>query len=153
RELLERMRSDPLFRLLNDQLPYDARVLEAGCGAGDLTNALSVAYRTVVDIDDDPAALGNALAVRRLHQFERSSFIRMDPAAPALRPGGFDIVLATGALGRTPPAYLGRALTKLIDLLRPGGHLVVLVADPLAQPLARLARRLDPGRETGRSAL
>jgi len=32
-------------RILNDQLPFDARVLEVGCGTGQLANYLGIAHR------------------------------------------------------------------------------------------------------------
>src|SRR5262249_3769508 len=35
-------------RLLNEQIPYGARVLEVGCGTGQLTNFLAMAHRSVL---------------------------------------------------------------------------------------------------------
>ncbi|MBI3491760.1 MAG: carbamoyltransferase, partial [Acidobacteria bacterium] len=40
RALLEKARAGLFARLLNEQIPYDARVLEVGCGTGQLTNFL-----------------------------------------------------------------------------------------------------------------
>src|SRR5262249_28448692 len=38
RALLEKAREGRFARLLNEQIPYDARVVEIGCGTGQLTN-------------------------------------------------------------------------------------------------------------------
>ena len=51
RALLEKARAGLFARLLNEQIPYDARVVEIGCGTGQLTNFLSIAHRSVLGVD------------------------------------------------------------------------------------------------------
>ena len=51
RALLEKARAGLFARLLNEQIPYDARVVEVGCGTGQLTNFLSIAHRSVLGMD------------------------------------------------------------------------------------------------------
>src|SRR5690606_35088747 len=46
--LVRKARQGIFARLLDEQVPYRARVLEAGCGTGQLTNFLSVANRLVI---------------------------------------------------------------------------------------------------------
>ena len=49
--LVRKARQGRFAKLLDDQLPPGARVLEAGCGTGQLTNFLSVANRSVFGAD------------------------------------------------------------------------------------------------------
>lgn len=140
RDLLESMRSDPLVRWLGEQIPYHARVLEAGCGRGYLTNFLAVAHRSVLGVDDDRSALSTARDFQRIHRLHRSAFVRTNPTDPALPPGSFDVVLVTGAIARAP--YPPGHLKPLVQLLRPGGHLVILAVEPWSWTLAALASRL-----------
>jgi ubiquinone/menaquinone biosynthesis C-methylase UbiE len=51
RALLEKARAGQFARLLNEQIPYSASVIEVGCGTGQLTNFLSIAHRSVLGID------------------------------------------------------------------------------------------------------
>ena len=51
RALLEKARAGRFARLLNEQIPYDARVVEIGCGTGQLTNFLAIAHRSVLGVD------------------------------------------------------------------------------------------------------
>jgi len=94
---------------LREQLPAPpARVLEVGCGQGELTTALAVAGYDVLGID--PAA----------PQGERFRRITLEGLEPEER---FDAVVA--ALSLHHIRDLDAALAKIAVLLRPGGVLVV----------------------------
>src|SRR3954453_20652721 len=58
--LVEKARKGVFAKLLDDQLPVGARVLEAGCGTGQLTNFLSIANRSVFGADICLNSLGMA---------------------------------------------------------------------------------------------
>src|SRR5204862_2699765 len=51
RALITKARAGRFARLLNDRIPYDARVVEVGCGTGQLTNFLAIAHRSVLGVD------------------------------------------------------------------------------------------------------
>jgi SAM-dependent methyltransferase len=85
-----------------------ARVLDVGCGQGELTTALSVAGYDVVGID--PAAPEGAL-------FRRLTLDDLD------RDERFDAVVAAFSLHHMRD--LDAALEKIASLLEPGGLLVV----------------------------
>jgi 2-polyprenyl-3-methyl-5-hydroxy-6-metoxy-1,4-benzoquinol methylase len=88
--------------------PAPARVLEVGCGAGDLARALGAAGHDVTAIDPE-APEGPPFRRVTLEDF----------AEPKL----FDTVVASRSLHHV--ADLAAALTKIEALLRPGGVLVV----------------------------
>jgi SAM-dependent methyltransferase len=85
-----------------------ARVLEVGCGRGDLARALARAGHVVVAIDPDAPA-GDIFRATSLEEFA-------DPEP-------FDAVVASLALHHV--ADLPGGLDKVVSLLRPTGRLIV----------------------------
>jgi SAM-dependent methyltransferase len=90
-----------------------ARVLEVGCGQGELTTALAVAGYDVLGIDP-LAPHGDLFRRVRLEDLEDNE-------------GGWDAVVASHSLHHV--RNLAQALDLIASLLRPGG---VLVLDELA---------------------
>jgi SAM-dependent methyltransferase len=88
--------------------PPPARVLEIGCGAGELARALAAARYDVTAVDPD-APEGPI--------FERVRFEELPER------GGFDAVVASRSLHHI--ADLGAAVDKIARLLEPGGVLVL----------------------------
>jgi SAM-dependent methyltransferase len=98
-----------VYAFVAEHLPSTpARVLEVGCGRGDLARALAEAGHDVVAIDPDAPA-GDLFRATSLEEFA-------DPEP-------FDAVVASLALHHI--ADLRGALDKLASLLRPTGRLIV----------------------------
>lgn len=100
-----------------------ARVLDIGCGAGLLSEALAQAGAQVTAIDLAP----DLVKVAKLHRLESGLEVdyRLQSAedAAAAEPGAYDVVACMEMLEHVPDpgAILGAAAT----LLRPGGQLFV----------------------------
>ncbi len=139
RVLLERMRSFKPFQTLGDQLPYGARIVEIGCGAGTLTNFLSISHRSVLGMDPDIENLRAAQAFKTAHNIERAAFAHMNLAHPALREEFFDVVISHPLRNdqTTPPC----AFTTAGRLLRNEGYFLVFVPDLFGSPLHIVASR------------
>jgi 2-polyprenyl-3-methyl-5-hydroxy-6-metoxy-1,4-benzoquinol methylase len=88
--------------------PVPARVLEVGCGRGDLARGIARAGHGVVAIDPD-APVGDLFRATTLKDFGA--------------PEPFDAVVASLALHHV--ADLPRALDKIVSLLRPAGRLIL----------------------------
>jgi predicted NodU family carbamoyl transferase/2-polyprenyl-3-methyl-5-hydroxy-6-metoxy-1,4-benzoquinol methylase len=160
RALLEKARAGLFARLLNEQIPYDARVLEVGCGTGQLTNFLAIAHRSVLGVDVCLNSLRLAQNFRSAHGIARATFAQMNLFRPGLKDGFFDVVISLGVLHHTADAR--RAFDRVCRLVKPGGHVVVGLYNTYSRSLhyARRAlvrragwtgRWLDPhfGRVTG----
>lgn len=126
-------------RLLDQAIAPDARVLELGCGTGQMSLFLARHQRLVIGADLTRASLALAAAAARrfgLAERGRLQFVETDLAAPGLPAAAFDVVYCSGVLHHTrSPADSFRRLARLC---RPGGILVV----GLYNAYARLPHRL-----------
>jgi SAM-dependent methyltransferase len=131
-------------RLVDHAIPGDARVVEVGCGTGQMCLYLARADRVVVGADLTRASLRLATAAARRFGIERVQFVETDLSKPGLRAGGFDVVYSSGVLHHTPNPRASFA--HLARLARPGGTIVLGVYNTFARlPLRfrRLAARLS----------
>jgi len=123
RALIEKARDGLFARLLNEQIPYSARVVEVGCGTGQLTNFLTIAHRTVVGTDVCLNSLQLAQKFKTEHGLERATFAQMNLFRPALKDGFFDVVICNGVLHHTGDPRGG--FKRISRLAKPGGYVVV----------------------------
>jgi SAM-dependent methyltransferase len=122
--LQEKARKGIFAHLLNEQMPFRAKILEAGCGTGQLSNFLAIPWlRTVfaTDICYHSLRLGHEFKER--NQINNVAFIQMNLFRPAFRPDSFDSVICTGVLHHTCDPFLGfQALSKLV---KRGGFIII----------------------------
>jgi SAM-dependent methyltransferase len=128
-----------LARLLDGSIAGDARIVELGCGTGQMSLFLASADRIVVGADLSRASLRLAEAARERFAVDRALFVETDLRSPGLREASFDVVLANGVLHHTPDPRASFA--ALARLARPGGTIVV----GLYNAIARLPHRLRRG--------
>jgi SAM-dependent methyltransferase len=131
-------------RLVDHAIPGDARVVEVGCGTGQMSLYLARADRIVVGADLSRASLRLAAAAARRFGIERAQFVETDLGQPGLRAGAFDVVYSSGVLHHTPNPRASFA--HLARLAKPGGTIVLGVYNSFARlplRLRRLAARLS----------
>ncbi len=121
--LMEKTRRSVFAKMLNDQVPFGARVLDAGCGTGQMTNYLSIASREVVGADMCLNSLRLAMDFRDAHCLDRAHFVQMNLFHPCLKSGTFDLVISNGVLHHTNNP--SKAFHVLSRLVRPGGYFLV----------------------------
>ncbi|MFT4783718.1 MAG: magnesium-protoporphyrin O-methyltransferase [Paracoccaceae bacterium] len=105
---------DRMRAIMLDQLPEDLsgrRVLDAGCGAGQMTAELAARGADVVAIDISPSLVDIARRRLDLHLHDRVDFRSGDMLDPAL--GTFDHVLAMDSLIYYTAADIGEKLSQL----------------------------------------
>jgi 2-polyprenyl-3-methyl-5-hydroxy-6-metoxy-1,4-benzoquinol methylase len=115
-------RSD-FARLLDRAISGDARIVEVGCGTGQMSLFLATADRTVVGADLTFASLELAASAARRFEISQAIFVETDLRAPALRAGAFDVVYCSGVLHHTPDPRASFA--AIARLAKPGGIVVL----------------------------
>ncbi len=121
--LLDKARRGLFAKLLDDQIPFGARVIECGCGTGQLTNFLSIANRTVIGTDLCMNSLRMATAFKRQNDIDRAHFYQMNLFRPCFRPESFDLVISNGVLHHTSDPFLG--FQSIGRLVKPGGYILI----------------------------
>ncbi|HEY8042150.1 MAG TPA: class I SAM-dependent methyltransferase [Polyangiaceae bacterium] len=125
-------------RLLDRAIPGDARIVEVGCGTGQMSLYLATADRLVVGADLTRASLELGAAAARRFGVDRALFVETDLRRAGLREGAFDVVYSSGVLHHTPdPRSSFAALTRLA---RPGGIVVLGLYNAWARIPHRLRR-------------
>lgn len=158
--LLDKARAGEYARMLDDNLPLGIRVLDAGCGTGQISSFLSLTHRTVIGVDFSHASLQRGQEFKDRFNLADVRFVQMDLFRPALRPASFDFIMSNGVLHHT--ADPEGAFRGLCDLLKPGGHILIGLYNPYGRLLNNVrkvfyrltGRKLEgmmwPRRMTGR---
>jgi 2-polyprenyl-3-methyl-5-hydroxy-6-metoxy-1,4-benzoquinol methylase/uncharacterized protein YbaR (Trm112 family) len=127
-------------RLLDGAIASDARILEIGCGTGQMSLFLARAERVVIGADLTRASLQLGAAAAERFGVDGVQFVETDLHRPGLRAGAFDVVYASGVLHHTPDPR--RAFSSLAPLVRPGGMIVLGLYNAFARIPLQLRRVL-----------
>src|SRR5262245_48864833 len=122
-DLLSRAARGVYAAMLDRQIPIGARVLEIGCGTGQLGAFLSIGGRCVVGVDMTRASLELAGGFKQRHGLRNCNFLHGDLFDLPLRREAFDLVIAKGVLMATRDARA--AFHAICPLVRPGGYVIV----------------------------
>src|SRR5260221_6039216 len=138
--LYARAERSKFARLLDEAIPGDARILEIGCGTGQMSLYLTRADRLVIGADLTRASLLLGQGAARRFGLARVQFVETDLRRPGLRAGAFDVVYASGVLHHTPDPRA--AFAALAKLAKPGGIIVLGLYNAYARFPHRLRRGL-----------
>ena len=122
--LRSKARDGVLARLLDEQISHTAKVLEVGCGTGQLTNFLGMGWgRTVIGADVCMNSLGLAKAFRDRFSINNAYFMQMNLFKPPIRRESFDVVISNGVLHHTSDC--AAAFRSIAPLVKPGGVIII----------------------------
>lgn len=122
--LAEKANRGIFARLLDDQLPGGARVLECGCGTGQLSNFLGMRWnRTVFGSDLCLNSLRLAKGFRDRSDIKNAAFLQMNLFRPAFKENVFDVVISNGVLHHTSDPLGG--FESISRLVKPGRFIVI----------------------------
>jgi len=122
-ELVNKGNKNPFSIRLLDAIGYNKRVLECGCGTGQLSHFLQLNNNHVLGIDMSLGSLGLALEHKRRNQLRRSSFCQMNIFNLAIKDASFDVVISHGVLHHTFDARA--AFAQIVRKVKPGGIVMV----------------------------
>lgn len=121
--LIEKARHGLFAKLLDDQVPPGTRILECGCGTGQLTNFLSVANRTVFGTDICLNSLRHGRSFRLRNNLTNAHFLQMNLFRPIFKSNSFDLVISNGVLHHTADPF--RAFQSIATLVKPNGYILI----------------------------
>ena len=121
--LISKARQGIFAKQLDDQIPPATRIIECGCGTGQLSNFLSITNRTVFGTDMCLNSLRLGQEFKEKNGLERAHFLQMNLFRPVFRPESFDVVISNGVLHHTSNPKL--AFQTISELVRPGGYVLV----------------------------
>ena len=110
-------------KILNEQTPFNSKVLEVGCGTGQLSNYLGIANRYVFGVDMCLNSLKLAENFRKENNICNTSFIQMNLFNPVFKKASFDLVICQGVLHHTSNPYLG--FQKISQLVKKNGYIII----------------------------
>jgi len=125
-------------RLIDRAIPSNARVVEIGCGTGQMSLYLARADRVVVGADVTRESLRLGVEAARRFELDQVRFVETDLHHPGLRAGAFDVVYSSGVLHHTPDP--SAAFARMVRLARPGGIIVLGVYNAFARIPLRARR-------------
>jgi SAM-dependent methyltransferase len=122
-DLIEKARRSVFMYLLNEQVPFNIRVLEVGCGTGQLTNFLSSASRVVFGTDMCLNSLRLAQNFKEKNSLKRAGFYQMNLFRPIFKDESFSLVICTGVLHCTSDPFKG--FQVISRLVKKGGYIII----------------------------
>jgi 2-polyprenyl-3-methyl-5-hydroxy-6-metoxy-1,4-benzoquinol methylase len=128
-------------RLLREQIPVNASVLEVGCGTGQLSlylAATTLARIYAADMTLASLKLGRKFADDQAIRGVR--FLQMNLFRPCIRPSSMDLVISNGVLHHTADSKA--AFMSIAPLVKPGGHIVVGLYNHIGRLRTDLRRML-----------
>jgi SAM-dependent methyltransferase len=127
-------------KLLNDELPFNIRVLEVGCGTGQLTNYLSLSNRHLYGTDISINSLALANKFKKQHSLHRNLFSQMNLFNPIFKDNSFNVVICNGVLHHTHNPYLG--FKSIVRLLKVGGFVILGLYNSYGRVMTNIRRMI-----------
>lgn len=122
--LREKARKGIFAQLLDDNVQLTAKVLEVGCGTGQLSNFLGeCSTRTVVGADLCLNSLRLAQNFKLGNGLNNVAFYQINLFRPPFKAESFDVVISNGVLHHTSDPRGG--FTSIVRLLKKGGFVLV----------------------------
>jgi 2-polyprenyl-3-methyl-5-hydroxy-6-metoxy-1,4-benzoquinol methylase len=121
--LLEKSSKSIFAKKLDNEIPYHSRVLEAGCGTGQLSISLSRYGRKIHSIDLSEGSLMEAKSFIDKNEIKNVQLAKMNIFNLCFPKNYFDVIISNGVLHHTHNPEL--AFSKLVECLKPGGIIII----------------------------
>lgn len=121
--LIDKANKSVFAKMLDDEIPMGAKVLEAGCGTGQLSIFLSRYNRQIYGIDLSKGSLIEATKFMKKNSISNVKLYRMNIFKLFFDQNTFDVVISNGVLHHTHNAEL--AFRNICKTLKNNGIIVV----------------------------
>jgi len=139
-DLIQKARQNLFLRLLNEQIPFNIKVLEVGCGTGQLSNFLGVSQRAVFGTDMSVPSLKLAQEFKQNNKLERAGFYQMNLFRPIFKEESFSLVICNGVLHHTGDPFGG--FQTISRLVKRGGYVIIGLYNKFGRFATDMRRRL-----------
>lgn len=144
-------------RRLDHEIPYNARVVDIGCGTGQMASFLSLKDREVLGLDFSSASLEKAKALADKLGLPNVSFGLADVLALPKPEYSFDYIFCCGVLHHTSDPY--RGFTNILKYGKSGSYVILGLYNRYGRSFLKLkrflhnkARRLSSGKRHSAAA-
>tara|TARA_Y100000310_G_scaffold340712_1_gene437474 strand:+ start:561 stop:1553 length:993 start_codon:yes stop_codon:yes gene_type:complete len=121
--LLEKSEKSTFFKKLDKEIAMFSRVLEVGCGTGQLSLFLSRYQRQIFSIDLSMGSLELGENFRKKNNIENLFFLRMNLFNLFFKEEFFDVIISNGVLHHTENPKL--AFMELTKYLKKDGYIII----------------------------
>lgn len=125
---------------LDEELGYGTKILELGCGTGQLSLFLSRCNREILGVDISNSSLKLGENFRLKNNIENTFFMKMDVFDLKFKPNSFDCVISNGVLHHTKNAE--EAFKELVKVTKPGGVIIIGLYHKYGRLITRLKQKL-----------
>ena len=125
---------------LDEEMGYGTKVLELGCGTGQLSLFLSRCNREIYAVDISNGSLKLGENFRKKHSIENTFFMKMDVFDLKFKSDTFDYVVTNGVLHHTKNAE--EAFKCLVDVTKPGGIIIIGLYHKYGRLITRFKQKL-----------
>jgi SAM-dependent methyltransferase len=127
-------------RKLDAEIPFDADVIDVGCGTGQLACLLGLKGRRMMGVDYSQHSIALAESLRDKFHLANVRFQRENILELSLPDASFDYVFCNGVLHHTSDPYGG--FRHLVRIARPGAFIVVGLYNTYGRLILHVRRRL-----------
>jgi ubiquinone/menaquinone biosynthesis C-methylase UbiE len=121
--LIQKSEKSMFAKQLDQQLPHSSKIIEVGCGTGQMSNFLSRHNRTIVGTDISKSSLELANNFRKKNDINNVFFIQMNLFKPCFERESFDAVISNGCLHHTSNPR--KAFGIISKLLKINGYMII----------------------------
>ena len=125
---------------LDEELGFGTKILELGCGTGQLSLFLSRCNREICAVDLSNSSLMLGESFRKANKIENTYFMKMDVFDLKFKSNTFDCTISNGVLHHTKNAK--EAFKCLVKVTKPGGIIVIGLYHKYGRFMTRLKQKL-----------
>ena len=115
--------SNLFTKKLDEELGFGTKILEMGCGTGQLSLFLSRCNREIYAVDISNSSLKLGENFRKQNNINNTYFMKMDVFDLKFKRNSFDYVISNGVLHHTKNAK--EAFKCLVEVTKPGGIIII----------------------------
>ena len=140
--LLEKGSNNLFTKKVDDEIPYNSKVLELGCGTGQFSLYISRYNRIIHGVDISKGSLRLGEGFRKKNERNNVFFSRMNVFNMFFKKEYFDFIVSNGVLHHTKDAKL--AFENLVKLLKPKGYIIIGLYHYYGRLLTNFKQKISP---------